>query len=165
MGSEHTPNLQRLMELNQTLDQPDYEWYMRERVLAEVVNQAPYGMIACDRAGNFIIWNERATELIGRGSPNFNIENWSKICKVKWASDRQTVFTAADCPLARALRGEFLPSTYVWVGDKEHGRLLRCSAKPVSDLTSAIGAVMVFFDNAIPAGDPADGPKRANPAG
>jgi len=159
--SNPSPNLQQLAELTQRLEQADYEWYMRERLLAEMVTQSPYGLIACNRDGRFIVWNEKATELIGRGSPTFTVDNWSAICKLKWASDKKTLFSGLDCPLARALKGEVVECAYMWIGDEKTGRMLRCSAKPISDSTSLIGAVLIFFDNAIPTGDPGNEPKRA----
>jgi PAS domain S-box-containing protein len=112
-----------------------------------VLDSMGEGLIAADRAGNFILWNNSARKLMGRNAADLPTEQWTEHYKV-YLPDASTPYPSDDLPLVRALRGESVQlELIVRQPGIESGVLLEVTARPVKDaLGQLIGGVAVLRD-------------------
>jgi PAS domain S-box-containing protein len=105
------------------------------------------GLIAADREGRFIIWNDSAKKLMGREALDLPTERWTNHYKV-WLPDGLTPFPPDQLPLVRALRGERVQSELIV---ERPGTVpsvfLTVSARPMRDAEGKLcGGVAVLRD-------------------
>ena len=74
-------------------------------MLQSVLDSMGEGLIAADREGHFLIWNESAKKLMGRDASDLPTEQWTPHYQV-FLSDGITPCPADSLPLVRALHGE-----------------------------------------------------------
>jgi PAS domain S-box-containing protein len=74
-------------------------------MLQSVLDSMGEGLIAADREGHFLIWNESAKKLMGREASDLPTEQWTPHYQV-FLSDGITPCPADRLPLVRALHGE-----------------------------------------------------------
>jgi PAS domain S-box-containing protein len=75
------------------------------QMLQSVLESMGEGLIATDREGNFLIWNDSAKNLMGRDASNLPTEQWTPHYKV-FLPDGITPCPPERLPLVRALHGE-----------------------------------------------------------
>jgi signal transduction histidine kinase/CHASE3 domain sensor protein len=74
-------------------------------MLQSVLDSMAEGLVAADEQGKFLIWNPAAVKILGLGSANLPIEEWSAHYSV-YREDTITPFPPNELPLVRAIRGE-----------------------------------------------------------
>jgi PAS domain S-box-containing protein len=85
-----------------------YSWQALETqtlMLQSVLDSMGEGLIAADREGHFLIWNDSAKKLMGREAFDLPTQQWSPHYKV-FLPDGVTPYPASELPLVRALNGE-----------------------------------------------------------
>ncbi|MGA7696115.1 MAG: PAS domain S-box protein, partial [Candidatus Sulfotelmatobacter sp.] len=119
----------------------------QSRMLKLVLDSVGEGLIAADRDGHFLIWNDSAKKLMGRGATELPSEQWTPHYKV-FLPDGITPYPPEDLPLVRALRGESV-RVELMVGHPERagGVYLEVAARPMKDAGGSLcGGVAVLRD-------------------
>jgi PAS domain S-box-containing protein len=119
-----------------------YSWQALETqtlMLQSVLDSMGEGLIAADREGHFLIWNDSAKKLMGRDAFDLPTQQWSPHYKV-FLPDGVTPYPASELPLVRALNGESVreelmiehPERPEWV-------FLEVTARPLKDNQGNLG--------------------------
>lgn len=112
-----------------------------------VLDNMGEGLVAADQEGHFLIWNNAAQNLMGRGAEDLPKEQWTPHYKV-FLPDGVTPYPADQLPLVRALRGESVTvELMVQPPDTEVGKFLEVAARPLKDAPGTLrGGVAVLRD-------------------
>jgi PAS domain S-box-containing protein len=113
---------------------------------AAVLDQMADGVIVVDATGRVERYNKAAEELFGTGLETVSLEGWSNTFNITTAEGRP--LTAAEFPLARALRGDRIRrATLIVRSEWGAERFLSVSAGPIITPDGrATGAAMVLRD-------------------
>jgi PAS domain S-box-containing protein len=105
------------------------------------------GLIAADLQGRFLIFNDAAHELMGRGPEDLPTEQWTPHYKV-FLPDGITPYPPDDLPLVRAMRGESARvQLIVQHPETLSERWMEVTARPLRDgRGSRCGGVAVLHD-------------------
>jgi len=116
-------------------------------MLQSVLDSMGEGLIAADREGNFLIWNDSANKLMGRKASNLPTEQWTPHYKV-FLSDEITPCPTERLPLVRALHGESVQvEMMVEHPDRAKRVCLEVTARPLKDNQgNLLGGVAVLRD-------------------
>jgi PAS domain S-box-containing protein len=116
-------------------------------MLKLILESVGEGLIAADREGQFIIWNDSAKKLMGRDSASLPSDQWTDYYKV-FLPDGVTPYPPEGLPLVRALRGESV-QVDLMVEQPGHadGVFLEVTARPMKDAEgNSCGGVAVLRD-------------------
>jgi PAS domain S-box-containing protein len=116
-------------------------------MLKLVLDNMGEGLIAANREGRFLIWNETARKLMGRAAADLPTEQWNTHYQV-FLPDGITPYPGDSLPLVRALRGESVQVELV-VRHPEFDRKiwLGVTAQPMKDGQGGLrGGVAVLHD-------------------
>jgi PAS domain S-box-containing protein len=116
-------------------------------MLKLVLDNMGEGLVAADGEAHFLLWNEAAKRLMGRGAADLPSEQWTPHYRV-FLPDGITPYPPESLPLVRALRGESVrveliveppqPDSKVW---------LEVTARPLKDAQGKLcGGVAVMRD-------------------
>jgi PAS domain S-box-containing protein len=109
------------------------------RMFKLVLDSMGEGLIAADREGHFLIWNDSAKKLMGRDASNLPTEQWTPYYKV-FLSDGITPCPPDRLPLVRALHGESVQvEMMVQQPGLAEGVFLEVSARPLKDNHGNVG--------------------------
>jgi PAS domain S-box-containing protein len=116
-------------------------------MLQSVLDSMGEGLIAADREGNFLIWNDAANKLMGRNASNLPTEQWTPHYKV-FLPDGITPCPPDRLPLVRALHGESVQvELLVEHPDRTNRVCLEVTARPLKDYQGNLrGGVAVLRD-------------------
>jgi PAS domain S-box-containing protein len=127
----------------------------RSRVAAEsqsvmfklVLDNMGEGLIAADQDGHFLIWNDAAHNLMGRGAEDLPTEQWTPHYEV-FLPDGITPCPQDRLPLVRALHGESVQvELIVQPPGTAPGKFLEVAARPLKDAQGSLrGGVAVLRD-------------------
>jgi PAS domain S-box-containing protein len=117
------------------------------RMFNLVLDSMGEGLIAADRDGHFLIWNDAAKKLMGRDADDLPSEQWNTHYQV-FLPDGVTPYPADSLPLVQALRGESARVELIvkppGAGDKAW---LEVTARPMYDDQGELcGGVAVLHD-------------------
>ncbi|HEY6766048.1 MAG TPA: ATP-binding protein, partial [Candidatus Sulfotelmatobacter sp.] len=116
-------------------------------MLKLVLDSIGEGLVASDMEGHFLIWNDAAKELLGRGIADLPIDQWSSHYKI-YFPDGITPYPPDRLPLARALRGESVQEELmIEHPERKGGVFLEVTARPIKDSQGNLcGGVAAFRD-------------------
>jgi PAS domain S-box-containing protein len=116
-------------------------------MLQSVLDSMGEGLIAADRDGNFLIWNDSANKLMGRKAANLPTEQWTPHYQVL-LPDGVTPCPPDRLPLVRALHGESVQvELMVEHPDRANRVCLEVTARPLKDDQGNLrGGVAVLRD-------------------
>jgi PAS domain S-box-containing protein len=144
----------RLAGQTEELSRQTEELLRSQRALEEqslmlklVLDSVGEGLVAADGEGHFLIWNDSAKRLMGRGSADLPSEQWTNYYQV-FLPDGVTPYPPESLPLVRALRGESVQVELV-IGhpEREGGVFLEVTARPMKDVEGRLcGGVAVLRD-------------------
>jgi PAS domain S-box-containing protein len=105
------------------------------------------GLIAADQQGHFLLWNDAANALMGRGATDLPTEQWTPHYKV-FLADGITPCPPDRLPLVRALYGESVKvELMVQPPEPEPGKFIEVTARPLKDVRGNLrGGVAVLHD-------------------
>jgi PAS domain S-box-containing protein len=105
----------------------------QSRMFKLVLDSMGEGLIAADRDGHFLIWNDSAKKLMGRDASDLPTEQWTPHYQV-FLSDGITPCPPDRLPLVRALRGESVQmEMMVQHPGRADGVFLEVTARPLKD--------------------------------
>jgi PAS domain S-box-containing protein len=108
-------------------------------MLQSVLDSMGEGLIAADLQGHFMIWNDSAKQLMGRGAADLAPEQWTPHYKV-FLPDGITPCPPDRLPLVRALRGESVQvELMVEHPERPDGVFLEVTARPLTDNQGNLG--------------------------
>jgi PAS domain S-box-containing protein len=108
-------------------------------MLQSVLDSMGEGLIAADREGHFLIWNDSAKKLMGREASDLPTEQWTPHYKV-FLPDGITLFPPDRLPLVRALHGESVQvELMVEHPDRANRVCLEVTARPLKDNHGTLG--------------------------
>jgi PAS domain S-box-containing protein len=116
-------------------------------MLKLVLESMGEGLIAADREGHFLLWNDAANTLMGRGASDLPTEQWTPYYKV-FQADGITPCPPDRLPLVRALNGEAVKvELMVQPPEPEPGKFIEVTARPLKDARgNPRGGVAVLHD-------------------
>ena len=121
----------------------------RTRLMEAVFANIDDGVIACDRDGNYLIFNRSAERILGAYLPDVAIEHRSERYGLYYP-DGVTLVPSEQLPLTRALRNDEATDNVDLVVHNEHrpdGARIRVSGRPLVDRAGHnLGAVAVLRD-------------------
>jgi PAS domain S-box-containing protein len=105
------------------------------------------GLIAADHEGHFLLWNDAASKLMGRGAIDLPTKQWTPHYKV-FLADGITPCPPDRLPLVRALYGEAVKvELMVQPPEPEPGKFIEVTARPLKDARGNLrGGVAVLHD-------------------
>jgi PAS domain S-box-containing protein len=108
-------------------------------MLQSVLDSMGEGLVAADRQGHFLIWNDSAKKLMGREASDLATEQWTPYYKV-FLPDGITPFPPDRLPLVRALHGESV-QVELLVEHPERAKTvcLEVTARPLKDKQGNLG--------------------------
>jgi sigma-B regulation protein RsbU (phosphoserine phosphatase) len=118
------------------------------RLLQDVVDSIPDGVVVADRNGRFLHFNPAAERILGLGPLGVPVADWS-LAYGCFCEDGVTPLPSDELPLARAMRGDTVFDFPLFVRNRcvPEGVWLSIDASPLKDDTGAlIGGIVVFRD-------------------
>jgi PAS domain S-box-containing protein len=131
-----------------------YKWWLERsrRQQAEfaksVIHSVSEGVMVADASGQFSIINEAARRVLGGGRLNVPRAEWSRTFGL-FVPGTDKHFPADELPLPRAVRGEHVPETEVFVRNEQvpDGAWTSVTGSPLRDVAGRlVGGVVVFRD-------------------
>jgi signal transduction histidine kinase/CHASE3 domain sensor protein len=108
-------------------------------MLQSVLDSMGEGLIAADRDGHFLLWNDSANKLMGRKASNLPTEQWTPYYKV-FLPDGVTPYPASELPLVRALNGESVRvELMIDNPERAEGVFLEVTARPLKGSQGNLG--------------------------
>ena len=105
----------------------------QSRMLKLVLDSMGEGLVAADAQGHFLIWNDAAKKLMGRGATDLPLDQWTPHYQV-YLPDGVTPHPPGSLPLARALRGESVQQELmIQHPEIKEGVFLEVTARPLKD--------------------------------
>jgi len=128
-------------------------WFERARrqqaeFARSVIHSVSEGVMVADTSGQMTIINEAAKRVLGRGRLNLPRAEWAQAFGL-FVPGTDTHFPADELPLPRAIRGEHVPETEVFVRNEQMpgGLLASVTGSPLKDSEGRlVGGVVVFRD-------------------
>ncbi|WP_344805503.1 PAS domain S-box protein [Allohahella marinimesophila] len=121
----------------------------RERsLLNTVLDTIEVGVVACNSAGELVLFNRAARNLHGQNAHNVPDNEWAREFRL-YGADAKTLLEKDDIPLYRALKGEIVQSEEmaVKVDPDQPARFLLASARAMqTDTGEPLGAVVAMQD-------------------
>jgi PAS domain S-box-containing protein len=116
-------------------------------MLKLVLDNMGEGLIAADQEGRFLVWNNAAHTLMGRGAEDLYTEQWTEHYHVL-LPDGITPYPPDRLPLVRALRGESVQvELIVQPPENLQATFLEVTARPLLDRRGSLcGGVAVMRD-------------------
>jgi PAS domain S-box-containing protein len=116
-------------------------------MLKLVLESMGEGLIAADQEGHFLLWNDAANALMGRGAIDLPTDQWTPHYKV-FLADGITPCPPDRLPLVRALYGESVKvELMVQPPEPEPGKFIEVTARPLKDVRGNLrGGVAVLHD-------------------
>ncbi len=127
-----------------------FERGRRERAefARSVIHSVSEGVMVADASGQMTIINEAARRVLGSGRLNLPRAEWSRAFGL-FMPGTDEHFPAEQLPLPRAVRGEHVPETEVFVRNEQvpEGLLASVTGAPLKDSEGRlVGGVVVFRD-------------------
>jgi len=117
-------------------------------ILRSTIYQLNEGVIVADKEGRFLICNEAARSILGIEVDENSPHSWSEIYGC-YKPDGVTVYSPEELPAARALAGETVPETEIYIRNEQcpAGIWIHANASPLRDKNKDIySSVVVFHD-------------------
>jgi PAS domain S-box-containing protein len=120
----------------------------QQQLLQRIIESIADGVVVADCDGKFLLFNPAAKRCLGIGVTDIAPDQWSEQYGT-YFPDTVTPIPSVDLPLMRALRGETVDSTEVFVRNPEvpDGRWLYIIGGPLRDDSGVLrGGVVVLHD-------------------
>ncbi len=116
--------------------------------LRSIITNLGEGVVVADRQGKFLLFNKVAQAILGLGAVDAGVEEWSRAYGC-YRPDKKTPFPSTELPLARALAGEQVAETEIFIRNphRPEGVWILARANPLCDDAGRVqGGVVVIRD-------------------
>jgi PAS domain S-box-containing protein len=120
----------------------------QNRILLAILRSLNAGVVVAHETGKFLLFNPEAERIFGIGATDAPPAEWSQRYGC-YLPDRVTPFPPGQLPLVRAIRGEEVEETEIFVrnAQKPDGVWVSAKARPLRDETGAVrGGLSVIRD-------------------
>lgn len=140
---------QRVAERSAAAEQREAALGEQTRILRSILDSMADGVVVCDERGKFMLFNPAAERMLGIGHGDLPPERWPEHFGL-YLPDRVTPYPFEHLPLMRALRGESVDRTEVFVrpASGPAGIWLSTSARPMMDEKGTVHGAVAVFHNA-----------------
>ena len=116
-------------------------------MLRSVLDGIGEGLVAADTEGRFILWNQAAERILGKGAANVPPPEWPRHYGL-FHADTHTPLPAEMDPLANAIGGSAITvEIFVWHELLKRGTWIEATGAPLRDKAGALtGGVVAFRD-------------------
>ncbi|MDE0187107.1 MAG: PAS domain S-box protein [Candidatus Poribacteria bacterium] len=129
-------------ELRETISKLENQTKIMETIVSTIAD----GVIAMDFDGNNLLYNAPTEQVTGSFPVLAELNEWSEIYQV-YHLDGETMYTADELPLVRALRGESTDNALMQVRRENKTYVLNVNGRPLFDERGNLsGGVAVFSD-------------------
>lgn len=130
--AELNRNLERLVaERTRDLERSWVELDRQQALHRLILEGIDDGVVVADTTGRFLLWNRKASSIMGSGPDDVDPENWSRHYGVYYSEDGE-LFPAGELPLMRAIQGESSDNIEVFVRRTEgEGRWISLVGRPL----------------------------------
>jgi PAS domain S-box-containing protein len=135
-------------ERAEQLAQAEQSLRKQVRILHAIFRHMSAGVVVAHESGKFLLFNPEAERILGMGTTNAPPAEWSQHYGC-YLPDRVTPYPSDQLPLARAIQGEEVEDTEIFVQNEHRpgGVWLCATARPLRDEVGAVrGGVVVFRD-------------------
>jgi two-component system CheB/CheR fusion protein len=139
---------QRVADRTAEAEKRSHELAEQQRLLHGILDSTGDGVLACDLAGKFLLFNAAGRRLVGVDPADLPVEKWSEHFGLH-LPDQATLCPSDDLPLVRAMHGEVVRDQEIFLCNPKwpEGIWLSVSANPLHDEGGAVlGGVCVFRD-------------------
>jgi two-component system, sensor histidine kinase and response regulator len=127
---------------------PAHQKALRTALLESVLDSMSEGLVVCDTAGKFLIFNRAAERIVGIGATPGGMEQWPATYGVFYP-DTMTPIPPDELPLVRAARGEESTEVEQFLRNPAvpQGVYVSVSGRPLRDAEGTlIGGIVLFRD-------------------
>ena len=117
--------------------------------LRSTIDQLSEGVVVADKEGKFLICNQAAKKILAIASSEENPQSWSLFHSSCYLADGATPFPREQLPSARALAGETVGETEIFVCNAQcpEGLWIVAQANPLRSESGEIrGSIVIFHD-------------------
>ena len=134
---------ERTADLNRSRAELDRQQAL-QRLVLEGIND---GVVVADTQGRFLLWNRKASTIIGSGPDDVDPKSWSEHFGVYYSEDGELV-PVEELPLTRAIHGESTDDIEVFIrGAEAEGRWISLVGRPLHDQEGKLeGGVVTLMD-------------------
>jgi sigma-B regulation protein RsbU (phosphoserine phosphatase) len=115
-------------------------------ILRAILNGISDGVIVADKEGKFIFFNPAAEMILGIGSQDVSLEQWTEVYGC-FRTDRVTPIPSNELPLARSIQGETVLDEVIFIRNpaQSDGIWINTSSNPLYDGNGEVsGGVVVI---------------------
>ncbi len=116
--------------------------------LRSTIDRLSDGVIVSDKTGKILICNQMASSILGIGAGEKSPHSWSEV-KGSFKADGATPYPSDELPAARALAGEGVEETEIFIRNAHcpEGIWIAAQASPLQNETGDVyGSVVIFRD-------------------
>ena len=113
-----------------------------------VFNSISDGVVVADEAGNFLLVNPSAEQIVGMGPTDTPSDQWSETYGTFYP-DKVTPFPNEELPLVHAMQGRVTDEVDLFIRNSENpdGCFINVTGRPLQDERNSVrGGVIVFRD-------------------
>ncbi len=128
--------------------QTEEETKRQKELLQLILGSVADGVVVADSNGKFLLFNAAAEQVVGIGATDATPNQWSDRYGT-YLPDAVTPYPANELPLARAMRGENVNATEIFIRNAKvpGGRLVSITGRPLRGEDGALqGGVVVIRD-------------------
>jgi PAS domain S-box-containing protein len=140
--------LSTIEKRNNEVAQSKEQLNKQNTLLQSVLQNMGDGLIVVDENKKFILWNAASDRIIGMNQMEIPQEKWAETYGF-YLADTNTIFKTEDLPIVRALNGEAVDNTEMFIRNfkKPDGLCAIVTARPLKLSSGQItGAVLVIHD-------------------
>ena len=110
-SSREKSNMGKMSEVIDVLSEPKSDSSLlknirkENKIIHSILDSLSEGVIVADNSGRFLYFNRPARKILGIGSRNVEMAQWSSLYGCYYP-DTTTPYTSDELPLTRAIRGE-----------------------------------------------------------
>ncbi len=119
----------------------------QSHILKAILEGMGEGVVVADEAGRFLLFNSQAEKLLGTGARSVSAERWAETYGL-FMLDQKTPLPVAQNPLLRAMAGEVVAETEVFVKNRSvDGQTVAILATPLRDSENGVsGGIALIRD-------------------
>ncbi len=117
-------------------------------ILRSIISNLADGVVVADRQGRFVFFNQAALSILGVGNKDVLPEEWPTVYGC-YHSDGVTLYAPHDLPLARAIAGEAVDETEMFIRNsaRPQGLWIAAKARPLRNESGELtGGAVIFRD-------------------
>ncbi|MGG5174047.1 sensor histidine kinase [Pseudarthrobacter sp. J1763] len=118
----------------------------REQLLNAIMNTVNVGLVAVDADGNDILMNRKQRDFHRLALPP-DARDAAEEQLLVFESDQTTPIPPAERPVRRAINGDYVSETLMWLGNGSNRRAVSSTSRAIKDTDGTVtGSVVAFYD-------------------